>query len=348
MTDYTRPTYEVLKTRIEADLAAMPAVLRGPLSAAWARACHSQHGYLEWIDAQCSPLTCELERLYDWAALYGVDRLLPTAATGAVLATGTVGAEVLAGTLLRGLNGLDYVVLAAVTLTAEPTTLTVRCMSAGSAGNQASGLTLSLIDPIPGVSGTLTIDTAGLTGGAEEEALEAWRWRVAAEWRVMVTRGGRGGKVEDYRHWAVSAHPSVTAALVQPHALGIGTVLVRPICDSLADRLPTQAVLDAVAAYLQDISPATADWRVAAPLVRLVDVALHLLPGDDTATTRAAITSALGAAILAESSEASVLGLAEIDAAVASVTTQYTRIAPSAEIAVGAGEVLVLGEVTWS
>lgn len=347
MTDYVRPSYVELKTRIETDLAAVPAVLRGPLSAAWARACHGQHGFLEWIDKQCSPLTCELERLYDWAALYGVDRLSATQATGNVLATGTIGTELLADTILRGQNGLDYTVLAAVTLGAGSTPVALRCNAAGSAGNLVAGQTLTLVDPVPGVVGTLTVDGAGLSGGAEQETLEDWRARVADEWRTMVTRGARSGKPDDYRYWAKSAHPSVTTALVQPQVLGMGTVIVRPICNALIDRLPTPAVVAAVSAFLLDIAPATADWSVVAPIVHAVTVSIDLLPGYDTVDNRNAIAAALSALVLAEFSETSLLAMAEIDAAIATVTTQYTRIAPVADIAIGAGEVFVLQPVVW-
>lgn len=317
MTDYIRPSYADLLTRIDADLTALPAVLRKPLASAWAKACHGEHGHLDWIAAQCSPLTCELERLYDWAALYGVDRLMATAASGSVLATGTIGAPILAETLLRGQNGLDYEVLAAVTLGAGSTAVQVRCVSAGSSGNVVAGGSLTLIDPIPGVDGTLTVDVGGLSGGAADEVLDAWRGRVADEWQVTVTRGARSGKPDDYRFWAKSAHPSVTGALVQPHALGIGTVLVRPICNGLPDRAPTAAVLTAVAAYFYSVVPATADWRLASPIRHGVDVSIHLLPGFDTAPNRTAIGTALGAAVFAESSETSLLGVAEMDAAIA-------------------------------
>lgn len=347
MTDYVRPSYVELKTRIATDLATLPAVLGGPLSAMWARSCHGQHGNLEWIDKQCSPLTCELERLYDWAALYGVDRLSATQATGNVMATGTIGTELLADTVLRGQNGLDYTVLAAVTLGVGSTPVAVRCNTAGSAGNLITGQTLTLVDPVPGISSTLAVDGAGLSGGAEQETLEDWRARVADEWRTMVTRGARSGKPDDYRYWAKSAHPSVTTALVQPQVLGMGTVIVRPICNTLTDRQPTPAVLAAVSAFLLDIAPATADWSVVAPIVHAVTVSIDLLPGYDTVGNRNAIASALSALVLAESSETSLLAMAEIDAAIATVTTQYTRIAPVADIAIGAGEVFVLQPVVW-
>lgn len=347
MTDYVRPSYPELKARIDTDLAAMPSVLRGPLSAAWGRACHSQHGFLEWIDKQCSPLTCELERLYDWAALYGVDRLAATPATGTVLATGTPGTALLADTVIRGLNGLDYTVLAAVTLGVGTTPVVVRCVTLGSIGNLLSAQTLTLVDPVPGVNSTLTVDVSGIGGGAEIESLEDWRVRVADEWRTMVTRGARSGKPEDYQFWAKTAHPSVTTALVQVHALGMGTVIVRPICNTLTDRLPTPAVIDAVSVFLLDIVPATADWSVVAPIVHTVTVSIDLFPGYDTSDNRNAIAAALSALVLAKPSETSLLAMAEIDAAIATVTTQYTRIAPVADIPIGAGEVLVLQPVVW-
>lgn len=348
MTYYVRPDYSALKTRIEADLAALPAVLRVPLASAWAKACHGEHGHLDWIDAQCSPLTCELERLYDWASLYGVDRLAATAATGIVMATGTAGTQLLAGTVLRGQNGLDYTVQAAVTLGAGNTAVTVRCNEAGAAGNQAAGLTLTLVDPVPGVDGTLTVDVGSLSGGAAEENIEDWRARVAEEWQVVTTRGARSGKPDDYRFWARAAHPSVTGALVQPHALGVGTVLVRPICNGLTDRAPSPSVLSAVADFFYSIAPATSDWRLAPPIKHAVAVTIDLLPAADTLANRNAITAALTAVVMAESSETSWLAMAEIDAAIATVTDQYTRIAPVADIAVGAGEVLVLDPVTWA
>ncbi|NOT66353.1 MAG: baseplate J/gp47 family protein [Methylotenera sp.] len=347
MPDFIRPSYLEIKARIEADLSAMPAALREPIAAANAREFHGEYGYLDWIRAQCSPLTCELEMLYVWASLYFVERLAATTASGIALATGNIGAVVLADTLLRGDNGLDYKVINAVTLGAGSNAISLRCTIAGINSNLIAGQTLTLIDPIAGVDSTFTVDTAGLTGGAEIESLDAWRVRVVDEWQVIVSRGTRSGKPDDYRAWAKRAHPSVTTALVQPHALGLGTVVVRPICNGLANRLPTAAVITEIQAIFADLAPATADWRVVAPLVHNIQPSIYLLPGFDTAANRAAIISAINTTILAETSENAIVAMAELDAAIATVTTQYTRIAPLADINIGAGEVFVLAGVTW-
>lgn len=348
MTNYARPSYLEIKARIEADLAAMPAVLREAIAAADAREFHGVYGYLDWIRLQISPLTCDLDMLYVWAALYFVTRLDATAANGNVLATGNIGAMVLADTLLRGTNGLDYKVLSAVALGAGSTSITVRCTTTGAASNLITGQVLSLIDPIAGVDSNFTVDATSLTGGAEQELVDAWRARVVDEWQVVVSRGARSGKPDDYRAWAKRAHPSVTTALVQLHTLGLGTVVVRPICNSLVNRMPTAAVLQAVHDTFAIYAPATADWRDVAPLIHNVAFNIHLLPGYDTVQNRAAIDTALNASIFAETSETSALGLAEINAAIATVTNQYVLNSPVADVAVAAGEIFVFNGITWS
>lgn len=326
----------------------MPAALRGPLSHMWARLCHGLHGHLDWVSLQCSPLTCGLERLYDWAALYGVGRLGPRPAVGTASVTGSPGAVVLAGTALRGPNGLDYVTGAANFMAnSGAADVAVRSAATGAGGNLPAGAVLTLADPLPGVDSRFVVGEDGLTGGAAEEAEDDWRLRVAAEWQAVTARGARGGNADDYRAWARAAHQDVTGALVFPGRLGAGSVAVYPVCNNAVNRLPSAGVLQAVSEYLGNIAPATADWRVAAPTVRPVSVALHLDPAADSAERRERIAAAVLAAVLAEGSETAVLNMAEIDSAVATVTNQYTRMAPMGDVAVAPGEVLVLSEVLW-
>lgn len=347
MTTYTRPSYEQLQARIAADLAAMPAVLREPLSAAWARACHGEHGHLDWLYAQCTPLACEEDRLQDWATLYGVTRLNATVASGSVTFMGTAGATLLKDAVLRGANGQDYLVATAVTLAGATATAAVVGQTPGVDGNLPAGAVLTLLDPLPGIAGTATVAAAGLTGGAVQEQVEDWRARVVDEWQTVTTLGARGGRAADYVYWAKSGHPSVTGALVQAHTMGMGTVVVRPICNGLANRLPTQAVLDAVLAKLLASAPVMPEIYVEAPALRPVAVTLDLAATVDTAGNRAAIATAVANAVLAEQSAGATLLLSELDAAVATVTTQYMRTAPVADLTCAAGEVFALPVVTW-
>jgi uncharacterized phage protein gp47/JayE len=86
---------------------------------------------------------------------------------------------------------------------------------------------------------------------------------------------------------------------------------------------------------------------VVAPTVRAVAVTLDLVPAVDTAANRAAIEQSLGALVLAEQTTGATLLLSEIDAAVATVTTQYTRVAPVAALTCATGEIFALPVVTW-
>lgn len=348
MTEFARPSLSTLQSRIEGDLPSVPGVLRTPLAVALSRGHHSTNGFIAWADKQSSPLTCEEERLNDWAALYKVPRLLARASSGPAKAVGTSGSPVLKDTEARGPNGLDYAVSTAAVLGVDGVLVQLRCLTTGEAGNLAAGQTLTFIDPPPGVSASLVVAADGITGGAEQETVDSWRVRVSDEWQTVVVDGARGGKPNDYRFWARSAHPSVSTALVQLHALGLGTVIVRPICNDLAGRLPTAAILEAVEEYLAGVAPAGADWSVTAPLQRAVAVELDLAAGSDTDANRNAITAAVAAVVLSKTTEGAVLQPSEIDAAVATVTSQYTRLAPMANIVAGPGELLVMTPIGWA
>jgi len=349
ISSYIRPTYTALLNRIQGDFAFLPAILRVPLAAALARAKNGMHGHLDWIGAQTSPLNCELERLYDYAALYGVDRILATAAVGNVLANGNLGAPLLAEALARGQNGLDYIVLASVNLGAGDTAVSIRCTTAGLDGNLSAGAMLTLVEPVAGVNSTLTVGPQGITGGDADETVDAWRLRICDEWQTVVTRGARSGKSEDYIFWAKGAITSVSSAIVQPHALGIGTMVVRPICNGLANRLPTQGVMDAVASKYLISAPGTADWRLTLPIVHAITLNIHLLPAVDTQANRDAISTALNTLVLSKdnsTAEKSTLLWAEVDVAISVITDQYVS-DESAPISWAADEVLVLNPINW-
>lgn len=345
---YIAPTFAALKARIEQDLSALVAVLRLALAVVFAKVVSSLHVHLEWIDQQCSPLTCTLERLYDWAVLYRVERLDATYATGQINVTGNIGAFVLLNELLKADNGLDYAVTAAVELSAGVNLVSIKCTSAGLAGNLTAGSVLTFIETQAGVDSETTVNANGITGGAEQEDVEAWRARVVDEWQVVAEYGGRSGKNRDYVSWAKKAHPSVTGALVYRNILGMGTMLVKPICNGLEGRLPTTAIMDAIAAKFLELAPGGSDWRLALPLQHLLNVDLTLNPAVDSEANRALITAAINNLVLSENSEDSVIYQAELDAAIASITTQYTRNAPLADITVNQGAVFILNSVVFT
>lgn len=349
MAEYSnRPTFGQLLARIRVDFADVPEHVRDGVTASWARAVDGVHDHIAWYARQSNPSTCDEELLPLWAWLYGVDRLEARAAEGLATATGNPGAIVLDDAVLRSLSRKDYRAREAATLDANgAATVRVVAEELGVASNLAAGSVIALIDPIAGVQTNFTVGAAGLSGGAERETMEAWRTRLTEEWREVTTNGARGGKEGDYVYWCRSARPDVTGAIVQRHVLGWGTVIVRPICDGLPNRLPTQAVLEACSDKLWATAPATADWRLALPVPKTVKVVLDLESAVDNTANRAQITADIQAIVDAEVGSGSKLLLAEIDGAVAKTTTNYTRVAPTANVEAGAIEVLVLESVEF-
>lgn len=346
--EYKAPTFEAIKNRLFQDFSGFFAMLRLAFSVALAKAFHLLHIHIEWVDKQNSPLRCGVNRLYDWALVYEVPRLDATFATGNILVTGNIGAFALLDETLRGDNGLDYKITSAVELTAGDNLVPVRCLTAGLAGNLGLDSVLTFIEPQPGVDSEARVSANGLTGGEEQEAVEPWRARVVDEWQTVVVSGGRSGKPADYVAWSKKAHPSVTGALVFRGALGLGTILVKPICNGLEGRLPTEAVLNAVKAKILELAPGTADWSAAAPGQHFIEVSLALNPLVDTLQNRELISASLNNLVLSENSENSVLGQAELAAAVAAVTTQYTDLTPNTDTTVNEGSVFVLISVVFA
>lgn len=347
-TIYERPSLVTLQNRIASDLSLMPDILRGPLTKSLAAVAHGEHGHLDWIQRQGSPLTCELEMLYQWASLYDVPRLIAMPAEGNVKVTGNPGTDLLIDTLARGQNGFDYRVVMGVTINNDGTASAhVRCEDAGENTNMLAGQTLTLIDPVAGIDDALTVDENGLTGGANEEDLDVWRLRVTDEWQTAVQVGARGGRDDDYRYWAKSAHPSVTTALVYKHKLGIGTVIVMPICNPLADRLPTLSILQTVEDYIRSKAPVGGDdLYIVAPAIQPVTVQIELLNASDTQSNRNAIIASLSVLINSKTAESDFILLSEIDDAISSVTRQYIRHEPNDTVTAGYGCVMTLS-VGW-
>lgn len=346
---FERPSFAQLVAQITADLSSFATDLREALSTVWAKTIHSLYAYIDWVNLQNTPLYCDLERLHDWAELYNSPRLQAVAATGRIQVTGNSGAIVLVDSLWRGDNGLDYRVTNAATLVDGAATATVVCTTVGSVGNIPASAALTVVDPLAGVAAEAIAWTDGITGGAEIEDLEDWRARVVDEWQVAVTRGGRAGRPEDYRAWARAAHPSITGALIQSHDYGSGTVAIRPICNDLDNRLPTQPIIDAVKTYLASPlgAPATADWFVYPPVLKGLVVTVDLASDIDTQENRNAVKTALLAMVLREATENATLFIAEIDAAIANVTTQYTLVAPTEDQTTANGELFHLQTVEF-
>lgn len=353
---FARPSLDELIDRVATDIASrLPganfALLRRSLAGALARAeagaVHSLYGYLDFIAKQAIPDTAEDEYLLRWVAIWLPDGRKPaTFATGlnAVQVTGTPGTAIPSGTMLVRRDGQQYKTTADAFLSGSTGLVSVISVSAKSVTNTAAGVSLTLFQPVAGLSSTALVVSPGITGGNDEEAITALRARLVRR----IQKPPQGGSADDYETWALEV-PGITRAWVKPMYLGAGTVAVFVASDTSGTApIPDAGTVSAAQAYIEVRAPVTATVYVMAPTVLTVNIVAKLSP--NTIATQAAARAELQDLFLREAEPAGTIPISKIREAIsiASGVDDSLVTSPSADIVAGAGQIPVLGSIIWS
>ncbi len=377
---YLRPTLTQLRQQAISDitsglpgLAPLPqgSVLR-ILAQVEAGMAHGHYGYQDWIARQAVPFTATDEYLFGWAALKGITLKDASVAAGAITITGSAGAVPVAAVLSRD-DGVTYTTMAAAAVVGgAPVTVGVACGVAGSTGNAAAGTVLTFASPIGGIDGAVTISTAA-TGGADQESQDSLRSRMLQAYAAPP----HGGNAADYVEWALTV-PGVTRAWVAPNGAGAGTVVVYPMFDvTEAGNGGFPVGTDGVASGETRAAPATGDQLAVAnaifpqrpasalvyatsPVKTPVPFTVANLGSNNTAAMQAAITAALQGMFLRQGNvggtvdPSTMAAWPAIDASAwyealgaISGLNQFSVTTPSAPLVPTAGELFVLGTVTF-
>jgi uncharacterized phage protein gp47/JayE len=255
------------------------------MSDAMAALAHLTLRYLDWLALQLLPDTAE----HEWLDRHGdiwlvnadgtIGRKVATMSSGSVTMTGTTGVPVPYSTLLTD-GTTNYETLVGITLGTGPTSVNIRAIDAGSAGNHASGDTLSFITAIAGVDGNIIVEK--LEGGTDAETDNQLRQRIL----LRIRNPPMGGSQADYVNWAL-AYPGVTRAWAGPEQ-GVGTITVRFLMDDLRaddDGWPTPDDIQNVATYIDKMRPVTVkDCYVLAPIKEFIDITItNLVPDTEAA-----------------------------------------------------------------
>ncbi|MFC4168454.1 baseplate J/gp47 family protein [Teichococcus aestuarii] len=365
---FERPTLRALGAQALADMASVlrvPAILRASPVAILAKACaglvHGLYGYLDWIARQAVPFTATGEFLAAWAALVGILRKAPSAATGTAVYGGTVGAVLPEGTeLVRQADGALFRTTALAVIGSDSALIVpVVALEAGAAGNGTAGATLVIRSAVLGVNAA---GTAGLiTGGADEERGEDFRQRMLDRFRAPP----QGGAVADYETWA-RAVPGVTRAWIAPNGMGAGTVVVYAMLDdaqagaggfpqgadgvAAAETRATPATGDqlTIADALYPLRPATALVYVVAPTPYPVDYVITDL-AQDSVGTRTAIAEALRGMFRRQGAPGGQIFQSDSIGAIAGAegVTRFNLVSPGL-VQAPPGALPVLGTISWS
>lgn len=345
---FKRPSLPELMNRADQDIlsrlkgsqAALARRTTKALSASMGGLSHGMYGYLQWLEMQLFPETCDDENLHLHSA--GVPRRAASYATGVVVFTGSDTSVIVTGTALRE-GDTEYVTTAEAVIVGGVATAPVRAVAAGAAGDRDAGVQLRLVSPVPGVSGQAAVDVDGIRGGADLETFSSWRDRIMLR-RARVPRGGAAG---DWAEWALQV-PGVTRAWEDPLGMGPSSVVLRIMADDASDGpLPSAQLLQAVADHIEAQRNVQAKVYVVAPDTQAFIPQLIVMP--NTAEARSAAEQALKDLVETEGTPGGTLLISRIRSAIslAPGVEDYDLQWPTANVAHAVGVLPTWGGVQW-
>ena len=285
---WKRPTLPTLYKRVSADFSAHflngqalpPASVLSVLAKVWAGACHTLHGFLDWIFVQALPDTAENDNLLRWAAIWDVYPKEASFAKGHIALSGASGAVLPAGSYFYNpVNGQRYKALADSFLDSQGAAVCeVVALTSGPESNLEAG-DLNLVAPQAGVKSKCQVLSPGIYGGTLAEDDNSLRDRML----LKIREPPHGGAKHDYVQWALQV-PGVTRAWPYPLHLGLGTVGLTFLCDNATypqAPLPDVETIARVQAHVDSLRPATALVEVFAPEAQEVIVSVALAPFSD-------------------------------------------------------------------
>lgn len=347
---FDRPTLTELIARtasdIESRLAGTDARLRRQVLTVLARmlagTAHGLHGHLAWLADQVLPDKAETDWLDRHGSIWGIARKSASYAAGNIVFTGISGLVVPAGTMIQRADGAEYATDADGTLVSGAAAVAVTAIEAGSAGNTEGGSAMTIVTPVTGINSAAVAASGGLTGGVDMEDDGDYRERIVAR----IQNPPHGGAAGDYEMWALEVS-GVTRVWVVPLYLGEGTVGVFFVCDGLDPVIPDAGMIAAVQAAINIVRPITAHVYVLAPIAVPVDFEITLNPL--TEAVKSTVTAELADLILRAGEPGGTIYLSQINEAIsiAAGEVDHTLVAPAVDIEMGAGELAVMGTITW-
>lgn len=318
--------------------------------------------YLQNVADNLLPDRANIDWLTRWANIYLRDG--PKSATfslGSATLSGLDGTFVPAGSTFVvnvSSGALQLATTADATIGSGDTEVAIRALEAGSIGNLAAGVSISLATGIQGADGQAVI--VGMSGGVDAEQVEDLRVRVLDR----IQKPPMGGDADDYVAWALEV-PGVTRAWCGPLEMGIGTVTLRFMCDDLratadplTDGFPLPEDIAAVQAHVDAKRPVTVkDFFVTAPIPEPIDYTVALSP--DSASLRAATEVSVAAMLKAKAAPNHALngvgqGAQDIyaawvsDAVLNTAGIDYLDLTMDDHVMPNNGAMAVLGSVTYA
>lgn len=319
-------------------------------------------GFASYISKMIFASTApDLETLILHGNEFGIALLPAAPASGTVRITTPGDCAVDAGAIFRRTDGINYIATVALSLTgAGIIDVPVVAELDGANTNATTGTAVEIVSGVSNSSATAAVQ-GDIVGGLDIEDKESFRQRILFRKRYPP----HGGAASDYVLWARSVS-GVTRVFVERLWAGGGSVRVFPLMDNLyANGIPGTSDIDRVAAYIDTVRPAGAIVTVQAAAPHVINVGISgLVP--DTTPVREAIIAELKAMFRRRSRVAggdtttgamleflatnAAFSRSWIDQAISDAPGENSHVlaSPSADVTLAAGELAVLGNVTFT
>lgn len=315
-----------------------PQTLEQVLSTVWALALSEVYGHIRdsLLEMMVTTAT-ENGLLPEHAEMWSTPRRPAAAAIGNVLVTASDSVTLPINTAFVSDGAVQWLVTKSTTLAPDSATaVPVRASVTGVAGNLSGGVALTLVSPVSSVKSAVT-DHEGIAGGAEVEAVEAWRARIITAIRAPIG----GGTASDYARWAQDAGAAYVNVI--PGWMGLGTVGV--IIAMPGAVIPSPAQVQQIQSEIDLKRPIRGNASVAAATVAPQSLIIALNP--DTTQARQQITAELKAYFPSKSIGGKIHA-AEIAAVISTINgTANDLVEPRADIQLASTEIAVLGAIQW-
>lgn len=340
----------------------------GPTAKVFAGLMHMVFGFADYIQRQKFALTADSENLDLHGQELGMSRRPAQPARGFVKVSTTIGVAIAAGAVFRRSDGVEFLTVAPVARDgAGDVSVEVVAAIDGSAATTVQGAPLEIVSGVTGDDlATAQADAGGIVNGLDIEDDETFRERILFRKR----NPPHGGSAADYVLWCaevagVSFLQGQPTVFVERLYNGPGTVRVFPLMFGLyANGIPAPTDITRVQEHVAALQPAGAMVTIAAPSAVPVDITITGLSPDRT-DVREAVLAELRDMFIRRSRVAGIdqnngnmpylayptsFSRSWIWQAVANASGEDRHIitAPAADVALVAGQMATLGDVTFA
>lgn len=298
---------------------------------------YSLYNYLDYIKTQLNPLTADEEFVLNWANAYGIERAQPTYAQGVATFIGEDDSKIPAGAVLV-VADKKFQTLEDAVIKNEAVAVKIEALNPGTSSNKTA-VKSRLLTPIVGVDSEATITTQN---GLDLQSLDALKNKISKKLSSKYSFFE-----DDYWFKTLKAeHPQVSRVWLSDMELGVGSSVLRVICNDIPNRIASASLLEKIKITIDRYKIAGSRIEVINPKTTALRINIKLEPSQNS--FKNLIIEKIADYIKSIDLQEAKVSIAKLAATINKITTDYELIHPVADITLELNYIAYLDEVIWS